>query len=122
MDKIVRLGCLGRRDHLLQRRIRLAIGDILAHGAAEQGRRLRHHPDLRAQRFRVPVAHIHAIDQNAPAGHIIETREQADQRAFAGSGRAQQRHPLARLHLKADARRAHCRYERRLRAVPVDVV
>ena len=102
-DEVVSLCRLRRRDHIVKRRFRRAISDILAHAAAEQDRLLQHHADLPAQRLRIPLAHIHAIHQHRASIDIIETRDQVHQRALASAGRSQQRNLLTRLHAEADA-------------------
>ena len=57
---------------------------------------------LTAQRVLVQVAHVDAVDGDAPAGHVVEARDQVDQARLARAGRAQDGHRLARLGHEVD--------------------
>jgi hypothetical protein len=106
----VRLGRFGRGDHFFVAGLRTPVADVVADGAAEQ------HHSCSARRsggaaLLVQLAHIHAVDQHAPAADIVEARDQVHQAGFARPGGAQQGHHLARLGGEADAfqHRHRCR-------------
>ena len=80
-----------------------AVGDVIAHAATEEDGLLHHHADAGAQSGRIPFAHIHAIYFHRTAADIVETRNQVDQSALAGTGRAQQRDLLPGIGAEANA-------------------
>ena len=84
----VDVGGLRRLDELLVAGRRVAVGDVLADGAAEQPRVLEHHAHLRAQVGAAQVADVVAVDGDAAAVDVVEAHEQVDQRGLAGAGRA----------------------------------
>jgi hypothetical protein len=43
------------------------------------------------------VAHIHAVDRHRATRHVVEARQQVDDRSLARAGRPDDRHHLARL-------------------------
>ena len=84
------------------RGLRLAEGDVLADGAAEQGGLLQHDADLRAQRIERHIAQVVPVDGDAAFGRIVEARQQVDDGGLAGAGGAEQRNRLAGLGFKGD--------------------
>ena len=83
------------------------VGDVGAHGVVEEHRLLRHEADLLAQARERRVAHVDAVDQDRALGHVVEARQQVDERGLAGAARAHDRHHLARG--APEARRAAAR-------------
>ena len=70
-------------------------GDVVADGAVEQDVFLQDHADLAAQRCGIDHGNILSIDQHpAPVRHI-ETLDQLGERAFAGTGTADDADHLA---------------------------
>ena len=51
----------------------------------QQRRILRHHRDMRAQRFLRDRRNILAVDQDAAAFELVEAQQQIDQGRFAGA-------------------------------------
>ena len=87
-DERVRLRGAGGRLHVGVGRVRPAVGDVLTDGAAEQGGLLQHDADLPPQRLQRDAADVGAVDGDAAGGDVIEARDQVDDRALAGPGRA----------------------------------
>ncbi len=99
----MRLRGPGRRDHFLVRGIGPTVSDIALDRVGEQQRGLQHDPDLTAQRDQIHAADIHAVDQQFSLAHIVETRDQVDQRRLARPRGADQRHNAIRLDLEVDS-------------------
>ena len=74
------------------------VGDVVADGAREQERFLLDDADLAAQVVARVLLEFDAVEQDAPAGVVVEARQQVDQRRLARTGGTHQRHDLARLH------------------------
>ena len=102
-DEVVRVRRLRRRDHLLQRRLRQAVADVVQHRAVEQVRILEHHADLPAVVPGVELAHVHAVDPDRAARHVVETRDQVHDRRLAAARRPDEADQLTRLHVEAHA-------------------
>ena len=92
-----RLGMRGARrgEHRLHRDIGPAVGDVVAHRVVEQDDLLGDEADLAAQRRQGHVAHVAAVDEQRPLGHVVETRQQVHQARLAGAARPDQRHDRA---------------------------
>ena len=58
--------------------VRFSEGDIIRDGTGEEEDILLDDRDLRAQRGQVPIAHIHAIDQDRPTGGVVGAVDQFD--------------------------------------------
>ena len=76
--------------------------DVVRDGAAKQQALLEHDADVAAQGVQVQLAHVDAVDQDPAARGIVEARDQAEQRALAGAGRADERHAAPGLDLEID--------------------
>src|SRR5918997_735147 len=96
-DKLVCLRCQGRGLDLLLCRVRLAVGDVVAHRAREEQRGLHDDPDLASQARERHVAHVVAVEPEASPRHVVEARDQVDERGLARAGGAEDRHRLSRL-------------------------
>ena len=91
------LGTLaGRRD------LRAAERDVAGDVAAEEEDVLQHDADVAAQLPEVPLADVDTVDAHVAAAHVVETRQQLDERRLAGAGRADDRDLLAGIHLERD--------------------
>ena len=75
---------------------------VLADARGEERGFLQYDADLIPQRFECDAAQIVAIYGDAARRGIVETRQQVDDRTFAGAGRAEQGDHLPRLRLEAD--------------------
>ena len=71
--------------------------DVLLDGRGEEEGVLGHHADERAQLTRVRVAHIDAIDQDAPARYVVDPGDQRHNRRLARAGGTDDRHGLTRI-------------------------
>ncbi len=77
------------------RRVRFAIGDVVANGAVQQGGVLRHHADLRAQAVLRHGGDVLAVDRDPAGLQIVEAQEHVHQRRLAGAGPADEADLLA---------------------------
>ena len=78
-------------------RIRPAVADVLHDRAVEQRDVLRHDRDRLAQAVLRDARDVLAVDQDAPALHVVEALQQREQRRFAGARLADQADALAGL-------------------------
>src|SRR3954447_20085222 len=72
---------------VLDRRVRVAVLDVLGHGAVEQEVVLQDHPELLPVIAQAHRCEVFAVDEDAAAQRAIERHHQADQRALARSAR-----------------------------------
>jgi hypothetical protein len=112
VEQLRETGALGRASHLLVGRLRPRVGDVVAQACGEQERVVRHHRHLTAQRGGVEVAHVHAVHEHRALVHVVQPRDQHDQRRLAGSGGADQGHRAARLDVQV-----HVAYHRLLAGI-----
>ena len=82
-DEIMNVGGAGRRFKFGLGGIQAGIQQVGADGIVEQVRFLGHHADLRAERIERDLAQIHAVQQNAPAGRVVQARDQVGEGGFA---------------------------------------
>ncbi len=101
-DEFVGLGCFGRDDDLLVRRVRATVADVVADSAAEEHRLLQRDTYLSAQCVQWDVAHVHAIQRHPALFHVVETGNQVDQARFARTGGSQDGHRLPRFGHQVD--------------------
>ena len=66
---------------------------------------LLHHADMPAQRVQRVLAHVLAVEEDAPGRDLVKAGDEAAQRAFAAAGRPDQRHALAGGHVQVDVRK-----------------
>ena len=64
-----------------------AVRDVVAHRIVEQHRVLTHDPDERAKRRQRDLARVHAVEQDAARGRLVEARNEIDERALPRSAR-----------------------------------
>ena len=100
--EIVRGGDARRLFDLLARGIGMAERDVCRDGRAEQKALLKNEADVAAQLIEIEIAGVHTVDEHAPGGRIVETRDEAHQRAFSAARRADDGDALAGLHLEVD--------------------
>ena len=103
LDEVVGLGQLGRRDHLIVTRLGPPEANVVHHRIVEEKTVLEHQADLAAQAVERDIAHVHAVDGDAAAGHVVEAGDEVDQGGLARARRADDGHGLARLCHQVDA-------------------
>ena len=102
-DEVVRLRALGGRDDLLARGlVAPRVGDVLVHGRAEEERVVGDDGDLAAQRARVDVAHVDAVDEHGAGRDVVQARDERDERRLARAGRADERERRAGVDRQRD--------------------
>ena len=101
-DEFVRMHGLGRGHDLLVGGVQFAVADVLTHVAGEDERVLQHDAHLPAQAFQRDGTHVVAVDRHRAFGDVVETRQQVDDRGFAGTRRTNQRDRLAWLDMQVD--------------------
>src|SRR6185369_13461883 len=86
-------------DHLL-----IEIGptcrDVVFDRAAEKKYVLQNETHVCTQRFEIPIAHVHAINQNSATLNIVETHQQISNRSFTSAGSSDHSEGLSRLNHK----------------------
>ena len=97
------MGCLGRSHHLVEGGVRLAVGDVLPHGAGPEPGILQHHAVAAAQRGAGHVPDFGAGDFDGAAVDIIEPHEQIDEGGLAAAGGADDGDALAGLDVQRQA-------------------
>ena len=95
-DEIERLRPRGGRAHLLVGGVGFADAQIFCDRTIEQQRFLKNHADIAAKRGEFDVPHIHAVDLDESRLRIESAVQQRKRGRLSGSGRAHQRHGLAR--------------------------
>ena len=83
-------GLLGGRFNFRPGGVGLPISDILRYGTAKEIDVLLYDADGAAQAGQGDGADILPVDENLPAGHIIETGDKIAQRGLSAAGRAHQ--------------------------------
>ena len=101
-DHVVRAGRPGRRLDLGVAGVRPGVRDRVPDRAGEQVRLLRDDAELVPVAGQVVVADVGAVDQDLPAGRVVEPGDELDQRGLARAGLADQGDGLARLDGEAD--------------------
>src|SRR5215467_11736355 len=94
-DELIGVCKPGGLDDLVLARLWPAIADVLADRAMQQRRILRHHRDLRAQRFLRGLRDVLAVDENAATFEIEEAQEEVYHGGLAGTGAADEADLLA---------------------------
>ena len=97
LDEVVRLRQFAGVDHLFIGGIGVAPAQVVLDGAGEEDVLLQHHGHGVAQRFKVVLAHVHAADQHAALGDIVEAGDELHQRRFGRARAAEYAHHLAGL-------------------------
>jgi hypothetical protein len=82
---------------LLHARVRAPVRNVVRHAHVEQHGLLGHQADLRAHVLQVEVADILPVDQDFAAEDVVEALDEADDRALAAAGLANQGDRLAGL-------------------------
>ena len=100
--KVGEIGAVKRAGDVLVRGVRVAEQDIFPNGARKQKVVLKDHSDMRAQGLQRIVADVPAVNPDCSFRHVVEARQQADQRALAAAGVAHQSQSFANLHIQID--------------------
>ena len=93
-------------DHLFIGGIGVAPAQVVLDGAGEEDVLLQHHGHGVAQRFKVVLAHVHAADQHAALGDIVEAGDELHQRRFGRARAAEYAHHLAGLDVEVSPAQA----------------
>ena len=101
-DEILRVDQPGGLLDFLVGRVQTAIADVLADGAGEQVRLLKHIAQMRLKPQLRALAVVHAVDQDASLGRLIEAADQVYDGALSAARFAHQRDGLARLHVQVE--------------------
>ena len=75
----------------------VAVAEVAGDRAAEEEGPLGDDPDALPEVLARHLADVHAVHQQRPAGHVVEARDQVDQRGLAAAGRAHDGGRLAGL-------------------------
>src|SRR5208283_378219 len=101
-DEVVRQRRAGCIFHRLPWNVGLAIGNIVADSIVEQDRILGDDGNLRPQRCNRDITHITAVEEQPPAGHVEEARQQVYQRGLARAAGTDNRDYFARHYFQID--------------------
>ena len=101
-------GLFGRGDDLLPAGVRLAVGDVLGHGAGFQPGLLQYHAKVGPQRIPRQFVDGQAAHPDLPAVDLVKAHQQVDQRGLAAAGGAHQGDALAGLCLQAQVLEQRC--------------
>src|SRR5262245_45577675 len=102
-DKIVRPTCPCRRFDVRQRRVRSPVSDVFSDREREEERLLQDDANLLAQTGQGNIAQLLTINDDATLGRIEEPWNEADERALARAGGADQGDGFTSLGLQGDA-------------------
>src|SRR2546428_1767256 len=101
-DELVAVRRLRRRDQVALACPRPGVSNVLGDAGREEHRVLRYHRELPAEILKPEVAEVDAVKPDLTLCRVVEPREQADQRALAGSGRARDSQASAGLDVERD--------------------
>ncbi len=88
--------------YLLVRGVRLAVGDILAHGSAFEPGLLQHHAVHAPQRTAPQFGNAVPVHGDLTPVHLVKAHEQVDERRLAASRRPHDGDALARHHIQVE--------------------
>jgi hypothetical protein len=86
----------------------IARADVLADDHLVAREILEDYADALSQRAFIPLFQIQAVKQDAPAGRVVQAREQLDHRGLARAVLAHQRKTLARPDVQVDVAQCRC--------------
>ena len=89
-------------DDLLIRGVQAAVADVIHDGAGENEAILQHDTHLRAQRVQRYLGDIVPVDEHPAGIDVVETRDEVDDRRFAGTRGTDKRDGLARFHIEIE--------------------
>ena len=93
---------LGRRDQFVFGSLGLRVADVLGEAGREEHRVLRHDRELTSEVLQLEVAEVDAVEPDLTLRRVVEPREQIDQRALAGAGRARDAEARAECDVEGD--------------------
>ena len=96
-DHVVDVRGLGGGDDLLAGGLGAGVGEVVVDRAVKEPCVLKHHGELAAQAVAGQLADVPAVQQDAPAGHVVEAHQQVDERGLAAARFADDGDDLARL-------------------------
>ena len=88
VDEAVDVRRARRLQDLFLRRLEVAVGDVLADGAAEEPGVLEDHADLRPQLAAWHLRDVAPVNRDRAAIELVEAHDQVDERRLAGARRA----------------------------------
>ena len=95
-DELQRLRGLRGVRHLLVGGVLPAVADVVGDGVVEQHRLLGDEAELAAQGLLRHLPDVHAVHEDAARSHVVEARDEVDERRLARAGAADDRGDLAR--------------------------
>ena len=101
-DQLVETDAVHGLHHLVVGRVGPRERDVVAHGAREEERLLRHDAELAAERLDGHVAQVEAVDAHAPRGRVVEARDELGDGRLPRAGRPDERHRLAGVDVEVD--------------------
>ncbi len=102
-DELVRMRRARRGLDLGQRRVGTAVRDVVRDRVVEEHGVLRDQADVAAQRPQRHVADVEVVDEDGPVGHVVEARQQVDERRLARAAEADDGDDLAGIDPERDA-------------------
>src|SRR3989442_868312 len=96
LDELVRVHEAGRGADLLVADRRVVQPDVRRDRAGKDERVLEHDADVPAHVALPQLTDVHAVEEDAPSLHVVEARDEADDRGLPRPGGADDRHALAR--------------------------
>ena len=100
LNEAVRLGQLTYSLHFLVAGVLITPADIFINASRKQDIFLQHHGHLVTQCLQIILAHIHAADLHAAAGHVVKTRDELHKRGLGTSRTADNTDDLTALNMK----------------------
>src|SRR5450756_782038 len=96
-NELLGLRSLRSRFHLLLTGVGTAVAYVVPKRSGEEHGLLQRNANMAAQRSKGHVPDVDAVDCHAAAAHIVEARDEVDQRRLARTGLTKDRHRLSRL-------------------------
>ena len=101
-NEVLRTDHAGSSLHLLQRRVRAAVADVVRHRAGEQVGRLQHIAQIGLKPQLAAGAIIRAVNQNPTGSRFVEAADQIDDGGLAGAGFADKCDGLAMIDMEVE--------------------
>ena len=101
-DELMRTHSLCSGDDLLIRGVQATVADVIHDGAGENEAVLQHDAHLRAQRVQRYLGNVVPVDEHPAGIDVVETRDEVDDRRFAGTRGTDKRDGLARFHIEIE--------------------
>ena len=99
---LVNFSQFGGLDHIVHRRVRAAVADIIQNRTREEEDILLDDADAAAQIGQLDMADILPVERDRAGGNLVEARDQLAERRFAAAALADQRQHFAGLDVQID--------------------